>query len=167
MWIKISILVFLISLILKKELKLIYLRLMKEDVDIIIGILSNPIHFEKRAIARETWLSYLDDSKLNHFKIKPYFIIGKNICNLTSPFKTNDYGCDEIKLKESSDQQSNFVVNKLIKSTQFNSNKIYKGFLFEINFDISINRLGVLNLALKEQEHFKFYLEDLSNDVSF
>lgn len=143
-------------------------NLNKEKVDYIIGILSEPTNFERRSVIRQTWLSYLDD--LNdvlvnldkEIKIKPYFIIGNQFCNLASLIKSDEYGCDQVKLNESLGR-TKFLVNKVVKTNK--NNQIYGGFIFEVNYDITINRLGVLNKALKSLDnHFKLNLLDLSND---
>lgn len=136
----------------------------KKKVDWVIGILSSPENFERRAIIRQTWLSYLDELN-GKLSVRPYFIIGKRSCNLTASIRSNDYSCDEVKLGESVKRFS-FLVNKLVKSNPQRNTYIYRGFMFEVNHDITVNRLGVLSSALNGLDQFKLLLVHLSKDVS-
>lgn len=161
----ISILIVLVGLLLSENLRTTFLESKsKETVDYVIGIPSHPANFEKREIIRRTWLSYLDHDLKT--VIRPYFIIGNDLCNLTSSLKANPYDCDQVKLNESS-LRSNFFVHKIIESNANSSTNIYTGFIFELNHDLTITRLGALNGVLKHLNHFTISLLDLVNQVGF
>lgn len=156
----------LVAYFFENELKSFFSsKVEKEKVDWVIGILSSSDNFERRAIIRQTWLSYLDDLK-DQVNVKPYFIVGKHACNLTASIRSNDYSCEEVRLVESV-KRPNFLVNKLVANSNLGKrNNVYKGFVFEVNHDITINRLGLLNLVDTNFGDFNLLLQDSINPVS-
>lgn len=136
----------------------------KEKVDWVIGILSSPGNFERRAIVRQTLLSFFDDLD-GQVNVKPYFIIGKRSCDLPSSIRSDDYSCDEVKLAKSV-KRPIFLVNKIVPSNPTRNSYVYRGFIFEVNHEITINRLGALSLALKNLSDFQLSLLDLNKGVS-
>lgn len=134
----------------------------KQKVDYVVGILSSRDHFQTREIIRKTWLSKIND--LN-FVIKPYFIIGKQSCNLTMKLRTDQYDCNEIKLNESF-SRTDFYANRLIESNSLKQPFFEKEINFEVLFDLTITRFGILNCFLKNSDHFKIALLDQNEKVS-
>lgn len=156
----------LIAYFFESELKAAFQNVLvrKEKVDWVIGILSSPENFARRTIIRQTWLSYLDELS-GQLSVRPYFIIGQHSCNLTASIRSDDYSCDQLKLAESL-KQSSFLVNRVVESNLQRNTYMYRGFIFEVNMDITVSRLGVLGAALNGLEQFRLILLDLSTDVS-
>lgn len=145
------------------------LNLNKQSVDLIIGILSNPTNFEQRAIIRKTWLSELE-FLINSINIKPFFVIGNKLCNLPDEIRSNRYSCERINFNENlfGNYIQTFKLEKLLDEKKIQNNNFYNGFIFEINCNLTINKLGIFNKIINlDNKTYNIHLKKLPSNVSY
>ncbi|CAN7998306.1 unnamed protein product [Ixodes hexagonus] len=106
---------------------------------VLVGILSARANFERRAVARETWLSGTS-------RVKSYFIVGHEPCRVPPEDRTDPYVCArwDANITEVNENLEFYATKAKTRDCLSRKRTLYTGFSFGVHHSISVSRLGVL-----------------------
>lgn len=106
---------------------------------LMVGVLSARQNFERRAAARETWLSGVS-------RVKFCFIVGREPCRVPPEDRLDPYVCErwEPNITEVHDKLEFYATSAKARNCFPRKRMLYTGFSFEVHHPISVSRLGVL-----------------------
>ncbi|KAK8756141.1 hypothetical protein V5799_020672 [Amblyomma americanum] len=106
---------------------------------LLVGVLSARENFDRRAAARETWLSGAS-------RVKSFFIVGRDACRVPPEDRVDPYVCErwEPNITEINENLEFYATTAKSRNCFPRKRSLYTGFSFEVHHPISVSRLGVL-----------------------
>lgn len=117
---------------------LLYLYFTRRTI-LLVGVLSARENFDRRAAARETWLSGAS-------RVKSFFIVGRDACRVPPEDRVDPYVCQrwEPNLTEINENLEFYAATAKTRDCFPRKRPLYTGFSFEVHHPLSVSRLGVL-----------------------
>lgn len=106
---------------------------------LLVGVLSARENFERRAAARETWLSGAS-------RVKSFFIVGRDACRVPPEDRVDPYVCErwEPNITAVNENLEFYATTAKTRDCFPRKRSLYTGFSFEVHHPLSVSRLGVL-----------------------
>ncbi|KAM7293278.1 UDP-GalNAc:beta-1,3-N-acetylgalactosaminyltransferase 2 [Ixodes scapularis] len=106
---------------------------------LLVGVLSARGNFERRAVARETWLSGTP-------RVKSFFVVGQQPCRVPPEDRVDPYVCArwEPNVTAITENLEFYATTAKTRDCFPRRRTLYTGFSFQVRHTILISRLGVL-----------------------
>ncbi|XP_037285755.2 UDP-GalNAc:beta-1,3-N-acetylgalactosaminyltransferase 2 isoform X1 [Rhipicephalus microplus] len=106
---------------------------------LLVAVLSARENFERRAAARETWLSGAS-------RVKSFFVVGRDGCRVPPEDRVDPYVCQrwEPNVTAINENLDFYATAAQARDCFPRKRPLYTGFAFQVHHPLSVSRLGVL-----------------------